>query len=324
MVHQHHVAKKPTQAGDQLGGQGDFRHQKQHLVSCGQRLGNEVGVDLRLPRTCDALQQHGRARHQRTVDVVVGLVLGVGQGWKACRTWGAGLGRLTVLQLQDAALHPLLDCGGVGAAALLGLDLGQFAMLDHRQQQAFHGRGPNPGPRQGLRQRRLGHPVGHLEPGDGLGLGVLLEFFLGQHEASLDQRLDDALGMAHVQEVCAFTQRHGLTHMQGVQEQQRRVAQPGFRHLVGVRVHHNLGGAFELHPRRQGGANHFAQGAHVMRRHPREEVALCHRHDGRFVDHGFHLFRHVTFWRPLVALPNDGRPLFSAERHHHARAHHRL
>ena len=323
VVHLHHVAKKPTQAGDQLSRQGDFRHQEQHLVSCGQRLGNEVGVDLRLPGTCDPLQQRGCARHQRAVDVVVGLGLGVGQGWKARRTGRAGLGRLAVLQLQDAALHPLLDGGGVGAAALLGLNLGQFAMLDDRQQQTFHGRGPNPSPRQSLRQRRLGYPVGHLEPGDGLGLGVLLKLLFGQHEAPLDQRLDDALGVANVQEVCAFTQRHGLPHMQGVQEQQRRVAQPRFRHLVGVRMNHDLGGAFQLHPRRECRANHLTQRAHVMRRHPREKVALRNRHDGRFVHHRFHLLRHVAFRGPLVALPNDGRPFFSAERHHHARTHHR-
>ena len=37
---------------------------------------------------------------------------------------------------------------------------------------------------------------------------------------------------------------------------------------------------------------------------------MCHRHDGRFVHHGFHLLRHVALWGPLVALPDDGRPLF--------------
>ena len=324
VVHLHHVAKKPTQAGDQLGRQGDFRHQEQHLVSCRQRLGNEVGVDLCLSGPCDALQQHRRARHQRTVDVVVGLGLGVGQGWKARRTGCAGLGRLAVLQLQDATLHPLFDGGGVGPAAFLGLNLGQFAMLHHRQQQALHGRGPNPCPRQGFGQLRLGHPIGHLEPSDGLGLGVLLEFLFGQHKAPLNQGLDDALGVAKVQEVCAFTQRHGLPHMQGVQEQQRRVAQTGFRHLVGVRMNHDLDGAFQLHPRREGRSNHLTQGAHVVGRHPREEVALRHRHDGRFVHHGFHLLRHVALWGPLVALPDDGCPLFSAQCHHHTRAHHRL
>ncbi len=57
MKHCHLPAKMGCQKAEELGGQGNFRHQQQGPLFQLQAPGNELQIHRRLSAACDAMQQ---------------------------------------------------------------------------------------------------------------------------------------------------------------------------------------------------------------------------------------------------------------------------
>ena len=268
------------------------------------------------------MQQHRLARNEPGMHLVVGLRLGFGQDGKGRGARTTRPCRFPLLHVEDATLHPFLDRGGVGAASLLGLNLGQFALgFHHSQEQPLHRHGLDPGPRQRGGQLLLTHVVRDAHPRHLLRLDALRQFLLGQGQSSLDQGLDHALGMLHPQQLRALAQAQFVPDMQRIEQRHRRLVQPVLGGIFCVWVQDDLGGALELHPGRERGADHVAQRAHVVLRHPREHVALRLRNHRRIVHDRLHFFGHISGRSVLMNFPNDTRPLLVPQGHHHACPH---
>ena len=61
VVGRHAAAEDAFEPRDELRRDGDFGHEQQHVAAAGERLGDQVDVELGLARTGDAVQQHGAA-----------------------------------------------------------------------------------------------------------------------------------------------------------------------------------------------------------------------------------------------------------------------
>ena len=226
VVNVNDISEEPTQTLDQLGCQGNLRHQEQDLLSCREHLGNEVRVNLGLAGSRDAVQQHRLPFDEARVNFIVSFCLGVRQHGHPRGARLARTGRFALLHHQDAPIHPFLDSGGVGAAALLGLHLGKLLFFNDGEQQALHGHRLDPGPRQGGRQLLLGDVVGHADPTHQLGLDALVQLFLRQRQTPLQQRADGALRVLDAEQLCAISDAHVVSDVQGIEQHHGLFVQP--------------------------------------------------------------------------------------------------
>ena len=342
VIDSHVFAEDAAQAFRDLGGEGDFGQEIEHLTSLSDFFFDEADIDFRFAAGGHAVEQADVLLFPTAADGVEGVLLlfvklfaweqGNGFGGGAVKHEGITFHHAFLLQCPQGGVKTFAAAGEVGAAHLLQkmgmvefqggasvseVEIGQQALLlgggsaqtvQHLVQGGFVGVGVGQSHVGfGARRETASHLFEHLHRPD-----VHQSAHGGQEVLNLQPPLD--VGEAHTFLCTQFVPQAPLAGGEFL-----GVAVPI------LRARHQ-GLALGFQPRWQGGFHDLARRTNIITRHPLPEAELLGRDDGCFIPHFLHFLQRDAGFGILSGEADDdaGVVAFLSKLHDDTTAHSHL